>query len=84
MAFKAIRTAAYVPVPGAEPYTEFYYALAFPAHWRQSIISLSRQGKRNPDSIRQVPIRSLNEAIRAVAPDLVSVAENAAIDDAKP
>ncbi|HXL88468.1 MAG TPA: DUF3962 domain-containing protein [Streptosporangiaceae bacterium] len=84
MAFKAIRTAAYVPVPGAEPYTEFYYALAFPAHWRQSIISLSRQGKRNPDSIRQVPIRSLNEAIRAVAPDLVSVAENAVIDDAKP
>ena len=38
----------------------------------------------NPDRYQQVPIRPLNAAIRALAPDLVSVAKKATLNDDKP
>ena len=82
--YHEIRTAAFMPVPGAQPFTGLYHALAFPRHWRQAILDLYRHGKNNPDKYKQVPIRSLNAAIRAIAPDLVSVAKNATVDDDLP
>jgi len=82
--YNEIRTAAFAPVPGAQPFTGLYHALAFPRHWRQAILDLYRHGKNNPDKYKQVPIRSLNAAIHAIAPDLVSVAKNATVDDDLP
>ena len=84
MAYNTIRSAAYVLDHSAGPFTEVYYALAFPDQWRQPILDLYQHGWRNPDPHAQVPIRRLNGAIRAVAPDLVSVAERATIDSTKP
>jgi hypothetical protein len=84
MTYNAIRPAAYVLDPGAEPFTGFYRALAFPNTWRQPILDLYQHGWRNPAPHKQVPIARLNAAIRAVAPDLVSVAERATITDSKP
>jgi len=82
--YDEIRTAAFTPVPGAQPFTGLYHALAFPRPWRQAILDLYRHGKKYPDKYKQVPIGSLNAAIRAIAPDLVSVAKNAAVTDDVP
>jgi hypothetical protein len=84
VAYDAIRPAAYILDPDAGPFAETYYALAFPQHWRQAFLDLCRHGKSNPDRYQQVPIKGLNAAIRALAPDLVSVAEKAALNDDKP
>ena len=84
VAYDAIRPAAYILDPDAGPFGEPYYALAFPQHWRQAILDLCRHGKSNPDRYQQVPIKGLNAAIRALAPDLVSVAEKATLSDDKP
>jgi hypothetical protein len=80
MTFTTIRPAAYVPDPGAGPFIGLYYALAFPPEWREPITELYQHGWRNPDPGRSVKIRGLNAAIRAIAPDLVSVAERATTD----
>ena len=78
MAYKKIETAAFVPVPGAGPFLQTYNTLRFPPQWREAILRFEREGKKNPDRIQNVPIRSLNAAIRALAPDLVSVSTRAA------
>ena len=78
MAYKKIETSAFVAVPGAGPLIEAYSTLRFPAQWREAILRFEREGKKNPDRYQNVPIRSLNAAIRALAPDLVSVATRAA------
>jgi len=84
MTFTTIRPAAYVLEPGAGPFIGLYHALAFPREWREPITELYQHGWRNPDPGKQIPIRRLNAAIRAIAPDLVSVAERATAIDGKP
>jgi hypothetical protein len=84
MTYETIHAAAYLPRPGAEPPHAVYQTLAFPRAWREAIIDLYRHGKRTPQKIQSVPIHRLNSAIRAIAPDLVSVATKAAIDDSAP
>jgi hypothetical protein len=84
MVYNAIRPAAYVLDPSAGPFIGLYHALAFPPEWRQPILDLCQPGRRNLGPYKQVRIRGLNAAIRAVAPDLVSVAERATLDDGKP
>src|ERR1035437_5176668 len=84
MAYNAIRPAAYALDPSTGPFIGLYHALAFPPEWRQPILDLYQHGRRSPGPYKQVPIRGLNAAIRAVAPDLVSVAERATLDDGKP
>jgi hypothetical protein len=84
MAYNAITAAACVPASGSGPFTDCYYALAFPAAGRRAVLDLYRHGKKRPELINQVPVRRLNAALRAVAPDLVSVADNAAVDDGRP
>jgi hypothetical protein len=82
--YNTIETAAFVAVPGAGPSVEPYYTFTFPAHWRQAIVDLDRHGREGAGDKWEVPIRSLNGAIRALAPDLVSVANNATRDDDQP
>jgi len=78
MAYGKIETAAFVPVSSAGPFLHTYHTLRFPPEWRETILRFEREGKKNPDRIQNVPIRSLNAAIRALAPDLVSVSTRAA------
>ena len=82
MAYDIIRPAAYVPDPAEGPIQAAYHALAFPRAWREVILGLYRNGKTRPERIQSVPIRRLNSALRAAAPDLISVATKAAADDA--
>ena len=78
MAYKKIETAAFIPVPGAGPFLQTYSALRFPPAVARGDPAVRADGKKDPDRYQQVPIGSLNAAIRALAPDLVSVATRAA------
>lgn len=84
MAYNTIETAAFIAAPGTGPFVEPYHTFTFPAHWRQAIVDLDRQGREGTGDNWEVPIKSLNGAIRALAPDLVSVANNATRDDDQP
>jgi hypothetical protein len=87
MAFDRIHPAAFIPTPdlGAKPFVSKQYALTFPEQWRTDALSLFKAvGKKNPDHIKRVPISRLNAAIGALAPDLVSVASHATVDDTRP
>lgn len=84
MAYNEIETAAFVPDPDGGPLEETYYALAFPAAWREPIRRLLYGEKTGPEDYRGIPIKGVNSVIRAMAPDLVSVAKWATRDDRKP
>lgn len=84
MAHNEIETAAFIPDPGAGLFTEFYQALAFPADWREPIRRLLYGEQGTSGDHRPIPIMGINSAIRALAPDLVSVAEWATRNDDKP
>lgn len=84
MSYDHISTAAFIAASRDDTLLENFYALAFPATWRQTILDLYRHGKKNPQKYQQVPIRSINNVIRAYAPDLVSVTKYAAVDDSLP
>ena len=82
--FESIRLTAYQPDRDAGAFTQDWYGLAFPARWRKLFLEHYRLRKRDPDRYQRVPIGRLNEVIRAVAPDLVSVARGATENDASP
>jgi hypothetical protein len=82
--FDSIRLTAYQPDRDAGAFTQDWYGLAFPARWRKLFLEHYRLHKRDPDRYQYVPIGRLNEVIRAVAPDLVSVARGATENDASP
>ena len=82
--FESIRLTAYQPDRDAGAFAQDWYGLAFPARWRKLFLEHYRLGKRDPGRYQRVPIGRLNEVIRAVAPDLVSVARGATENDASP
>ena len=82
--FDSIRLTAYQPDRDAGAFTQGWFGLAFPARWRKLFLEHYRLHKRDPDRCQRVPIGRLNEVIRAVAPDLVSVARGATENDASP
>ncbi|MFD7652859.1 pPIWI_RE module domain-containing protein [Actinosynnema sp. NPDC059797] len=82
MAYHHIQPASFVPSADAGPFLVAQHALSFPASWREPLLRLYRHDRS--ERIKQVPIRRLNQVIAAVAPDLISVAANAPLDDARP
>lgn len=84
MVYTTIQPAAFVPSPDGHGFHTLQYTLAFPAAWREDALTLFRRGKKDPDKYRTVPVGRLNAAVNALAPDLVSVATRAPLDDTKP
>jgi hypothetical protein len=70
VAYDSIRLTAHEPDGDAASFVQQWYGLAFPAHWRKLLLEYYKLGKRNPARHEHVPIKHLNEVIRAVAPDL--------------
>ncbi|MFF0967461.1 pPIWI_RE module domain-containing protein [Streptomyces sp. NPDC003703] len=81
--YSTIRLAAFERVRGAE-FVRRPHGLAFPAAWRKEVLDFYRIGRREPQKINQVPVRRLNEVIRAVAPELLCVARKATLHDDTP
>jgi hypothetical protein len=84
VAYDSIRLTAYEPGRAAASFVQQWYGLVFPARWRKLLLEYWKLGKRNPDRREHVPIRHLNDVIRAVAPDLVTVARGASVHDSQP
>lgn len=83
VSYDSIRAAEVVPTPDAAPFTVELATLAFPRAWREVILDVYRHGKKNAEKYKSVPIRRLNTLIRAYAPDLISTASYAGIDDTR-
>jgi pPIWI_RE module N-terminal domain/RNaseH domain of pPIWI_RE/MID domain of pPIWI_RE len=83
MRYDSIQPAAFVAVA---PLRLPLHMLAFPMAWRQPILDLYTAGWRegSRERAKQVPIRRLNALLRAAAPDLVSTAKRASLDEAIP
>jgi len=84
MAYDTIQPAAFIPNPNGDGFQSIQHTLTFPRPWREDVLTLIKVGKKNPDRIKQIWISRLNAAIAAVAPDLVSVATFATVDDTTP
>jgi hypothetical protein len=84
MTYQTIRTCAFTPAGSEVPFTADFYALAFPAGWRQILLELFRHGRRNPQTIRSVPVRRFRELLHAVTPELIALNRAADPDDNDP
>jgi hypothetical protein len=84
MRYDYTQTAAFVPT--ADELTPQLQTLSFPASWRRPILDLRTAGWREESRARaqQVPIGRLNALLRTAAPDLVSTATRANLDEGKP
>ncbi|MEU5875608.1 DUF3962 domain-containing protein [Glycomyces sp. NPDC047369] len=76
MAYKNIRTSAWMPRDDVEPYSAQHHTFTLPAHWQENIKQIAAlAGNRDPQYTR-VPIRRLNSLIAATAPDLVHLTDD--------
>ncbi|GAA2811844.1 pPIWI_RE module domain-containing protein [Kribbella solani] len=82
--YSAIRLSAFEPDRAGDRFVQEFQSLTFPDHWRKDLLDFYRIGRTNPDNLHQVPIKRLNEVLRAVAPQLVCVARSATVADDEP
>jgi hypothetical protein len=83
MRYDQTQTAAFVATRALEPRMQ---TLTFPAAWRRPILDLYTAGWREESRARakQIPIGRLNALLRTAAPDLVSTATRANLDEGNP
>lgn len=75
MAYKHIRLAAYQPNPDRESFKVPMHMLALPAEWEEPIKTLYHHGMtpKKAERRQRIPTKAINQLMRALAPDLVSV-----------
>jgi hypothetical protein len=65
------------------PWERRLYLLRFPEHWKKPLTTLSRV-RRDGSEIRSIPIALLNDVVRALVPDVITVATRATIGEQAP
>ncbi|MFB7674220.1 pPIWI_RE module domain-containing protein [Kitasatospora purpeofusca] len=75
--YHLISTTAYEPDPHAGPWVEPYRVIAFPDEWRDGFVDLYRRSWRRREEPVGLPVRQLNELLRATAPGLVATGRGA-------
>lgn len=70
---KTITTVAFEPADGLSELPLNFQMLPFPKSWKSLFGDLQREVAPNRDGYATVPIWSLNSALRALAPDLVTI-----------
>ncbi|WP_280339722.1 pPIWI_RE module domain-containing protein [Nocardia neocaledoniensis] len=74
MTYNQLRsTSFHLNLGAVEPFA--YYTLPFPKQWREPLLDLFVAGKGNR-RYEKVPIRSLNDAVALLAPDLIRAAQD--------
>lgn len=58
-----------------------FYTLEFPQQWEIELKQLQSEFNRHPAYERNLPIGSLNQAVRALVPDLISISRYTDIDN---
>ncbi|MEU5400197.1 DUF3962 domain-containing protein [Streptomyces sp. NPDC005963] len=75
--YRLIRTTAYEPDPEAGPWTEKYRVIGFPEEWRNEFLELYGRRWRRREQPVGLPVRKLNDLLRATAPGLVATGRGA-------
>ncbi|MFE4358410.1 pPIWI_RE module domain-containing protein [Kitasatospora sp. NPDC056800] len=75
--YRLISTTAYEPDPHTAPWVEPYRVIDFPDGWRDEFLGLYRRRWRRREEPVGLPIRKLNELLRAAAPGLVATGRGA-------
>ncbi|MFE1320898.1 pPIWI_RE module domain-containing protein [Kitasatospora phosalacinea] len=70
--YQLISTTTYEPDPAAGPWIEPYRVIGFPGEWRAEFADLYRRRWRRREHPVGLPVRKLNELLRAAAPGLVA------------
>ncbi|MQS38585.1 pPIWI_RE module domain-containing protein [Streptomyces katsurahamanus] len=75
--YQLISTTAYEPDPEAGPWIEQYRVIGFPEEWRSEFMDLYRRRWRRREQPVGLPVRKLNDLLRATAPGLVATGRGA-------
>ncbi|MFF0456780.1 pPIWI_RE module domain-containing protein [Nocardia africana] len=81
--YEFLKTAAFVPRTDIDVLPQLFHTLTFPDAWEEPILDLYRSSKPESrrEKLRRVPIRSLNAVLRTVAPDMITVGQDAEFQD---
>ncbi|MFD0397898.1 pPIWI_RE module domain-containing protein [Kitasatospora sp. NPDC127121] len=75
--YQLISTTAYEPDPHTGPWIEPYRMIGFPDEWREEFLGLYRRRWRRREQPVGLPVRKLNELLRATAPGLIATGRGA-------
>ncbi|MGW1322667.1 pPIWI_RE module domain-containing protein [Streptomyces antibioticus] len=75
--YRLISTTAYEPDPQSEPWIERYRVIGFPEEWRTEFMDLYRRRWRRREQPVALPVKQLNDLLRATAPGLVATGRGA-------
>ncbi len=78
--YDQLRTLSYQWPSSAEPLLHTCYGLRFPSPWIPLLRNLQGAQSDREDESTRIPIASLNAALRALVPDLISTARNIGTD----
>jgi hypothetical protein len=83
--YNTLRTAAFRHYLAAgEAWAEAFHVLEFPESWKGPLLDLAAETSSRDRQETSIPIDSLNRALRALVPDVLSVARFAARADRRP
>ncbi|GAB3487549.1 pPIWI_RE module domain-containing protein [Amycolatopsis cihanbeyliensis] len=82
--YSVITPCAYEPDPDVGPWIEDFQVMMFAEQWRTELTDLSALGWRSREPFAGLPVRKLDNLLRAVAPDVLAIGRGAAADSSVP
>ncbi|ANZ39121.1 hypothetical protein BBK82_26635 [Lentzea guizhouensis] len=82
--YNQIRTCAFEPDPSRGPWVEQLHVAKFAEQWRIELTDLYALGWRSREAMAGLPVRHLNQVLRAVAPGVLATGRGAAADPSVP
>lgn len=82
--YNEIRTVAFRFAPDVKTVEREFFTLDFPEHWKPLLLDLQSEIVKRPRDQVRIPIRNLNQALRALVPDLISIVPNAGQAEKQP
>ncbi|WP_409494249.1 pPIWI_RE module domain-containing protein [Amycolatopsis sp. cmx-11-12] len=79
-----ITPCAYEPDPGTGPWIEEFQVMTFADQWRTELTDLFALGWRSRDPFAGLPVRKLDNLLRAVAPGILATGRGASADPSVP
>ncbi len=75
--YNELRTVAFQFAPHVSTLEREFFTLDFPEQWKPILLDLQVEASKRQRDQTRIPIKNLNQALRALVPDLISIASNA-------